>query len=121
MSQTVRLKVAMTDPEAIRRACVRLNLEVPVRGKTKFYEPGNIEGWLVKLQGWRYPVAIQSDGGVKFDNHNGHWGDMSKLDELAQYYVVEGARMQAEQSGGVVTEEVCENGDIAVNVEYCYA
>jgi hypothetical protein len=120
MSQTVKLKVAMTSDEAIRRACVRMELPDPVKGSAELYDRKE-SGTIVQLSGWRYPIVISGTGAVAFDNYNGNWGDIKDLDRLSQFYVVESARIEAESTGGVVTEIEAANGDINLQVEYAYA
>lgn len=121
MSQTVKLKVMMTNFEAIRRACVRMDVEEPNKGSERLWDGRSRVGTIVRLPGWKFPVVISETGEAVFDNHNGHWGDISQLDRLSQFYVVENTRIEAENTGGVVTENEDTAGDIQLEVQYAYA
>ena len=67
----------------------------------------------MRLPGWNYPVIFQLDtGNVLFDNYNGSWGDIDKLDEFVQRYANNLATSLAQQHGYTVQEEVLDNGDL---------
>src|SRR6185312_8683050 len=75
VSHIVTIKTEVRDVEAVRAACKRLGLEVPVLGTAKLYE-GEVAGLLVKLPEWAYPAVVDTaTGQVKYDNYNGAWGD----------------------------------------------
>lgn len=70
----------------------------------------------VKLPGWNYPVAINTEtGDAKYDTYNGHWGDIKHFNDLQQEYAV---AVVEEQTQGLVAEgwvqeqQVQQNGDI---------
>lgn len=59
----------------------------------------------VHLEGWKFPVAVDKEGIAHYDNHNGHWGKDSQLDQLRQGYAVNFVRQRAAQQGLRVTSQ----------------
>ena len=67
MSHIVTIQVEVKDLDAIKSACRRLNLKEPVHGKAVVFET-EIEGILVELPDWIYPiVCILDTGELKYD------------------------------------------------------
>mgnify|MGYP000415727162 CR=1 FL=1 len=60
MSHVVTIKTQLRDPTAIATACRRLNLTEPVHGTAQMYAGQTVEGLLVQLPGWKYPIAIDT-------------------------------------------------------------
>lgn len=98
MSHTTTMKAKLTNKEAIRTACQRLELQAPTEGDYRFYDGRTATGTLVKLPNWKYPVVIQSDGEVIYDNYNGAWGKATELSRFQQEY---SAAVVEEQMGGM--------------------
>jgi hypothetical protein len=106
----------MTDIDALNAAIDKLGLErVGVREgqKHKLFGGQTAEGIGVKLQGWQYPVVINTTTGeAAYDNYGGSWGKQEMLDDLVQEYAVEETTRQALAQGYCVeSEETLENGD----------
>jgi hypothetical protein len=117
MSHIVTVKTAVRDSTAITAACSRLGLAEPVHGKAQMYA-GEIEGLLVQLPGWKYPVAIDTQSGeVKHDNFEGHWGDGAELSKFIQMYAVEKAKIEARRQGRSVTETQLQDGSIKLQIQ----
>jgi hypothetical protein len=73
MSHVVTLQTKIHDPVAIAAACQRLNLTPPRQGTAELYS-GEVEGLIVQLPGWQYPVVIDTlSGVVHYDNFQGYW------------------------------------------------
>lgn len=96
MSHTMDIQMELHDRRALEVACRRLNIKVEP-GKHKLHASVE-EGIGVFLDGWRYPIVIK-DGTVRYDNYNGHWGNVLKLHELEAYYGLEKARLEAQVKG----------------------
>ena len=60
------------------------------------------------LPDWRFPVIVKNNGTVAFDNYNGAWGNVSRLNELKAYYGIEKAKIEARRAGHSVYESVDE-------------
>ena len=52
MSHIVTIKTEVRDATAVRAACQRLGLPVPVQGKTRLFS-GEVEGLAVQLPDWQ--------------------------------------------------------------------
>ena len=116
MSHIVEIKTEIRDEQAIRAACVRLQLSPPEHKTCRLFS--NTEtGLAIQLPGWQYPIVCQTDSGsVKFDNYNGHWGEQKHLDAFLQGYAVEKAKLEARKKGHSVSETRLEDGSIRLAV-----
>ncbi|MCL2349360.1 MAG: DUF1257 domain-containing protein, partial [Planctomycetaceae bacterium] len=74
MSHIVEMTVEVRDLEAIRTTCKRMTLKEPCHGKATLFRK-TVEGTLVQLPGWKYPVVVDlQTGKIQYDNYNGNWG-----------------------------------------------
>ena len=116
MSHVVTVATELRDPAAVDAACRRLGLQTPARGTVKLFE-GEAAGLLVRLPGWLYPVAVDTDDGrVRFDNYGGAWGNPEELDRFLQAYAVEKAAAEARKRGHSVTEQALADGSVRLTV-----
>lgn len=97
MSHTMDIQMELHDHRALETACRRLNIKVEI-GKHKLHATVE-DGTGVFLDGWRYPIVIKENGSVRYDNYNGHWGNIQKLHELEAYYGLEKAKLEAQMKG----------------------
>jgi hypothetical protein len=117
MSHVVSIKTQVRDPAAVAAACRRLGLEQPTQGKAQMYGGQTLEGLLVQLPGWRFPVVINTaTGEVKCDNFNGHWGEQEHLDRFLQAYAVEKATLEARKRGHAVKEQTLGDGSVKLTI-----
>jgi len=118
MSHIVTVKTKVTDTRALVEAAERMEgVRVLGEGSHRLYQ-GAVDGLGIQLPGWNYPVVVKEDGTVVYDNYNGYWGDIDRLDELMQAYTVEKVKSEAALAGRFVDETVCENGDVVLRIEY---
>jgi len=104
MSHTSTVKTMLKDELAIRKACQRLGLTVPIQGVVKLYSTRE-SGLLVQLPGWKFPIAINLETGVAmYDNYEGVWGKIAELDKFTQAYSQQVAMMQLGADGYTVDE-----------------
>ena len=116
MSHIVEIKTEIRDEQAIRAACIRLQLAPPEHKTCRLFSVTET-GLAIQLPGWQYPIVCQTDtGSVKFDNYNGHWGKQEELNKFLQAYAVEKARLEARKKGHRVSESKLEDGSIKVTV-----
>ena len=116
MSHIVTVQVQITDLDAIRSACRRLNLKEPVHGKATLFET-EVEGVLVELSDWLYPVCCCLDTGeLKYDNFGGQWGDEKHLDKFVQTYCIEKATLEARRKGYSVVEQTLADGSVKLTL-----
>lgn len=117
MSHIVTIKARLHDPVAIAAACHRLGLAEPTQGTATLYAGQAVEGLLVQLPGWKYPIAIDTRSGeIKADNFAGAWGDQTRLDRFLQAYAVEKCRIEARRQGRVITEQQMQDGSIRLQI-----
>ena len=115
MSHTVTIKTTITDIQAIQAACHRLKLAQLTQGEVRLFDRV-AQGIGVQLDGWRFPVCIESDGNLLFDTFGGFWGIPEKLDQFQQMYAVEKAKLEARKQGYTCQESVLVDGSIRLNV-----
>ena len=116
MSHIVEIKTEVRDEQAIRAACVRLQLAAPEHTTCRLFH-ATATGLCVQLPGWNYAVVCNLESGqVSYDNYGGLWGEQSWLNQFLQAYAVEKARVEARRKGHRVTEAKLEDGSIKVTV-----
>ena len=115
MSHTFTIKTKITDIQAIQSACQRLKLPKPSQGEVRLFDRV-AQGIGVQLEDWRFPVCIEPDGNLLFDNFGGFWGVPEKLDQFQQAYAVEKAKLEARRQGYQCSESVLADGSIRLNV-----
>jgi hypothetical protein len=65
MSHIVKIQTEVRDAAAVRAACQRRQLPVPVDGTHKLFS-GKATGLAVQLPDWRYPVVCELTSGKFF-------------------------------------------------------
>ena len=117
MSHVVEIKTEVRDEQAVRAACVRLQL-TPPEYKTVTLFSATAAGLCLQLPGWQYPVVCNlQSGSVQYDNYNGAWGEQAQLNRFLQGYAVEKAKIEARKKGHSCSETRLEDGSIRVTVK----
>ena len=107
MSHTMNITLELKDMDALTAACERLGNPMVERMDHKLFSSTET-GIGVCLPGWRYPAVVKDNGTVAYDNYNGSWGDIARLNELKAYYGLEKAKIEARRAGHSVYESVDE-------------
>ncbi len=116
MSHVVVIQVEIRDLDAIQSACRRLQLKQPAFGRAALFET-EVEGILVELPDWLYPVVCDLDTGeVKYDNFGGAWGEQKHLDRFVQTYCLEKATLEARRKGYAVVEQPLGDGSVKLTI-----
>jgi hypothetical protein len=116
LSHIVSIKTEIRDEQAVRAACVRLQLATPETKTVRLFN-ATATGLCVQLPGWSYPVVCNlQTGQLQYDNYQGHWGEQKHLNSFLQAYAVEKARIEARKKGHRVSECKLEDGSIRVTV-----
>jgi hypothetical protein len=115
MSHTVTIRTQICDIQSIQAACQRLKLPQPTQGEVQLFDRV-AQGIAVQLDGWRFPVCIESDGNLLYDNFGGFWGLPEKLDQFQQAYAVEKAKLEARKQGYDCQEFILADGSVRLNV-----
>ena len=63
MSHIVTIETQLRDADALDAACHRLDLPAPEEGRALLFS-GVVEGTIVRLPGWRYPVVADLQAGT---------------------------------------------------------
>ena len=117
MSHTVTIQTQVRDPEAVKQACKRLDLPVPVVGEHRLYDGTRANGYAVQLPDWIYPVVCDTTtGSVRHDNFGGRWGKQEHLDSFMQAYAAEKAKIEARKKGYRVSETKQADGSIRMTL-----
>ena len=116
MSHVVEIKTEVRDEQAIRAACVRLQL-APPEHKTVTLFSATAAGLCLQLPGWQYPVVCNlQSGSVQYDNYKGAWGKQAELNRFLQGYAVEKAKIEARKKGHSCSESHLDDGSIRITV-----
>jgi hypothetical protein len=116
MSHIVEIKTEIRDEQAVKAACVRLQLAAPEQKAVRLFST-TARGLCVQLQGWSYPVVCNLEtGAVQYDNYGGNWGEQKHLNSFLQAYAVEKSKIEARKKGHSVSETKLEDGSIRVTV-----
>ena len=111
MSHTLTIKTEIRDFAAVSSSCRRLKLAPPTQGEVRLFDRV-ATGIGVQLDGWRFPVCIEIDGNLLFDNFGGFWGNPERLGEFQQIYAIEKAKIEANKQGHACQESVQADGSI---------
>lgn len=124
MSHTVKTKsVAVKNAAILEKAVkalaakgIKISMPNGVNNQSVKLYQGNYNGVAVTLDGWTYPVVIDTQKGeLAYDNFNGSWGKQAQLDELLQEYVKQEAIDLYSMQGFMVDEintQYLPNGDL---------
>ncbi len=116
MSHIVEIKTEIRDEQAVKAACVRLQLAAPEYKTVRLFST-TATGLCVQLPGWSYPVVCNlQTGHVQYDNYGGHWGEQKHLNSFLQAYAVEKSKIEARKKGHSVSETKLDDGSIKVTV-----
>ena len=116
MSHVVEIKTEVRDEQAVRAACVRLQL-APPEHKTITLFSATAAGLCLQLPGWQYPVVCNlQSGSVQYDNYKGAWGKQAELNRFLQAYAVEKAKIEARKKGHSCSESHLDDGSIRITV-----
>jgi len=93
-SHTARIRVDYSDPAMLQAAVTALGGIWLGSGVHRLYE-GDIAGIGFTLPGWLYPVVLQENGELAYDDFNGVWGNPADLQRLQVAYTVATAERAA--------------------------
>jgi hypothetical protein len=85
MSHTVTIDVKFKDKEVAVKAAEAMGASVIGEGSHRLYSSSH-SGLAIKFPGWNYPVVIDGDGKIFYDNYNGAWGNQSILERFQEEY-----------------------------------
>jgi len=107
MSHTMNIAVEMHDKEIIFSTAERLGISCK-EGEHRLFGGATFNGIGIFLKGWNYPAIIQEDGTIKYDNYQGRWGNIDRLNEFIAYYGLEKSKTEARKKGYSFIESINE-------------
>jgi len=117
LSHIVEIQTKVRDAAAVRAACHRLGLPLPVHGIAQLFS-GEATGLAVELPDWRYPVVCDTETGqLSFDNYEGRWGEQKHLDAFLQSYAIEKCRIESRKKGHTMTEQSLPDGAVKLTIQ----
>jgi hypothetical protein len=125
MSHRTTVKTEFRDPVRLALACDHLGITYQ-RGefRERFYQRDDFgEGdFKMKLKGWEYPVVVNTKTGeVHFDNYNGDWGDIERLNDVDMKYresiVMDEAQLLILEGYSITTTTNEQTGDVQIILE----
>ena len=116
MSHVVEIKTEIRDEQAVKAACVRLQLPTPEHKTVRLFN-ATATGLCIQLPNWSYPVVCNlQTGQLSYDNYSGAWGEQKHLNSFLQGYAVEKAKIEARKKGHMCSETRLEDGSIKVTI-----
>ena len=115
MSHIITLETKLKDPDALKRACDALGVTIEENTTIRLFQASR-SGSAISLPGWRYPIVVDSEGTVHYDNYGGRWGDIKHLGELVQEYTAQVVEAQAFNDGLYSWRESREDGTLVITV-----
>ena len=112
MSHTVTIDVKFKDKEVAIKAAQAMSATVIGEGSHRLFSSSHT-GLAIKFPGWNYPIVIDAEGRVHYDNYNGSWGSISQLDHFQEEYA--GKMIEATCDNLGWYHERQDNGEIVVH------
>lgn len=100
MSHRTVVDVQVLDKEAARKTCEALGYEfLDNTGEVKIFDGKVQSKFGFKIPEWRYPVYVDQDDKMVFDNYEGRWGNIEDFNKFRQLYAENVTLSHAERSG----------------------
>lgn len=113
MSHIATVKTELRDKVLLEQACKALGAEYLGFGTAEVFSVRRT-GTVIKFPDWKFPIVIDAQGVVHFDNYNGAWGSLDRLHSLDQTYRKMVALAHLRRQGHRVVEQVTPQGDIVL-------
>lgn len=118
MSHVATVQIQLKDLSLLEAVCRELKVEfIPGQQEVKLYSATATAVASFKLTNWKYPVAVQADGSVKYDNYGGRWGDQSHLNRVLQRYSERIAARHAQRMGMRVQRQERQDGSVVLRLQ----
>ena len=115
MSHIIKLRVQVKQPALLAEVARARGLRVEEDTTVNFYS-GTRSGLAVHLPGWKYPVVVDGEGNLFYDNYGGVWGDIAHLNGLVQDYVAAVVEAEARSAGQYAWREERADGTLVIRV-----
>lgn len=98
ISHTVTIDVKFKNREAAIKAAESMGCQILGEGAHRLFSSSHT-GLGIKFPGWNYPIVIDADGKIFYDNYNGAWGKVASLENFQELYSVGVIEAECEQLG----------------------
>ena len=112
MSHTVSIDVKVKNREAAIKAAEGMGATIKGEGTHRLFSTSHT-GFAIQFPKWNYPIVIDAEGTVHYDNYNGHWGDQADVDRLVSDYAQAVVELECDNLGWY--HEKMDTGEIAVH------
>lgn len=85
MSHTVTIDVKVKNTDVFAQAVEAAGGKILGQGTHRLFSTQNT-GFGIQMPGWSYPIVVETDGSLKFDDYHGRWGDVTQLHKLTDDY-----------------------------------
>lgn len=85
MSHTVTVDVKFKNQEVAVKVAESMGALVLGNGSHRLYSSSHT-GTGIHLRNWQYPIVIDADGKMFYDNFNGRWGDSKDVEAFQEAY-----------------------------------
>jgi len=85
VSHTAQIAADYSHPDALAAAVSKLGGKIIGQGRHKLFSSEH-DGIGIQLNNWAFPVVVQTDGTLAYDDYQGRWGKTSDLDKLHEEY-----------------------------------
>lgn len=117
MSHIASVKVKIKDMQALEAVCRELSIPAEIKTQQVSMYSGQIAAVAtLRLPGWTYPVVVQADGSVKYDNYGGRWGKQDQLNRVLRRYSERVAVSQARRMGMTVRRHEQNDGSVVLRL-----
>jgi gamma-glutamylcyclotransferase (GGCT)/AIG2-like uncharacterized protein YtfP len=116
MSHIATIETKFKDKKVLKKTCDRLGIRYENVTNYKFYDGTRKSGLAIYLSGWKYPAVITDEGEIFYDNYNGSWGSIEKLNKVKDYYGLEKAKKAARSKGYSYKERKNKDGNLQLVV-----
>jgi hypothetical protein len=115
VSHTMNAKIQIRDKALFRRIAAECGAEILGEGTHELYAE-QVEGLAIQPKGYHYPVVVDKDGNVKYDNYRGEWGAEGELGKILAKYGAEQTKAEARRQGLTVSESETDE-EIEIEIE----
>jgi len=117
MSHITTVTIELRDHAALALAVEAMGGTVLGEGSHRLfnysYNPPTIkQGFGFNLPGWRFPLVLQADNTLAFDNFEGSWGNMADIQTLTGHYTIQKAKVETDACGWM--SEIQADGNLLV-------
>ncbi len=105
MSHTITIKCEFQNKGVLGDAVKKMGGTVLGEATHQMFHTQTSKGFGFKLPGWQFPIVLQADGTLAYDDYNGGWGNVKDLETLKNEYQASMAVQACEAQGWLSQRE----------------